>query len=68
MADIRRRRLIGETRLATLEQGRLAAMRILRDGDGVQAGDRIAARLAKKLGARGIAAGELGTRFGEDDE
>lgn len=55
MADIRRRRLIGETRLATLEQGRLAAMRILRDGDGVQAGDRIAARLAKKLGARGIA-------------
>lgn len=55
MAETFRRRLIGETRFATAQAGRLLAMRIEREGDGAQAGARLRARLAKKRGGRGIA-------------
>ena len=47
--------LIGESRFATMQDGRLIAMHIVRDGDGLPAGCRIQARLTKKLGTRGIA-------------
>lgn len=43
--------------------GRLAAMWIERDGDGLPAGARVAARLAKRLGGRGIAEAEGGEQI-----
>lgn len=45
----------GETRAAITDNGRLTGMRIQRDGDGLQAGARVQARLKAKLGGRGIA-------------
>lgn len=61
MAELFLSQRLGETRAARMVGGRLAGMWIERDGDGVPAGARVVARLAKRLGARGIgvtAAGE----------
>lgn len=55
MAERYINRRIGEIWTAEVVGGRLTGMDIRRDGDGVQAGDRLKARLAKKLGIRGIA-------------
>ncbi|WP_199555972.1 ribonuclease E/G family protein [Sandaracinobacteroides hominis] len=55
MADLYLAELIGETRAALFEGGRLVEMHIARDGDGLAAGARVQARLVKKLGTRGIA-------------
>jgi hypothetical protein len=46
---------LGETRAAVVERFRLIEMHIARDGDGLAAGARLAARLRQKLGHRGIA-------------
>lgn len=50
--------LIGETRAAVVDGFRLVEMHIARDGDGLAAGARVEARLARKLGGRGIAVWE----------
>ncbi len=49
------RRLIGETRTATIAGGRLIGMHIAREGDGLAAGSRTEARLTRRMGRRGIA-------------
>jgi hypothetical protein len=55
VAEFHLLRLAGETRGAVVEGGRLVEMHMSRDGDGLAAGARVAARLVKRLGGRGIA-------------
>jgi hypothetical protein len=47
--------LAGELRAAVVETFAVVEMHIARDGDGLQAGARLPARLTRKLGGRGIA-------------
>ena len=55
MADLFLQHRLGETRAAVIENFRLVEMHLARDGDGLSAGARLPARLATKLGRRGIA-------------
>jgi hypothetical protein len=55
VAEFHLQRLAGETRAAVLEGGQLVEMHLVRDGDGMPAGARAAARLVRRLGGRGIA-------------
>lgn len=60
MAELFLDRRLGEVRAAAWREGRLQAMWIERDGDGVPAGARVGVRLARRLGPRGIAVTEAG--------
>jgi ribonuclease G len=55
MAEFHLLEHVGETRAAVIENFHLVEMHIARDGDGLQAGARLPARLKTKLGSRGIA-------------
>jgi hypothetical protein len=55
LADLHIAELLGETRAAIVERGRLVEMHIARDGDGLTAGARVPARLVRRLGDRAIA-------------
>lgn len=65
MAELHIIELPGETRAAVVEQGRLVEMHIMRDGDGLVAGARVAARLMRKMGGRGIV--RLGDKPGAEE-
>lgn len=55
MADAFLAEPLGEQRLAIMDNGRLRAMQLWRDGDPLAAGSVVDARLKRKLGTRGIA-------------
>lgn len=54
MAELYIAELPGETRAAVFQRSKLVEMHIVRDGDGIAAGARVAARLVRKMGGRGV--------------
>jgi len=54
LADLFIAELPGETRAAVFDRSKLVEMHIVRDGDGLGAGARVAARLVRKMGGRGV--------------